>query len=160
MQLPPAGRKRLSPAPRALAKSDYVALSRFRTILREFLRFSEGAARAAGLTPQQHQLLLAVRGQRGREWALVGELAHALQLRHHTAVELIDRCVLVGMVRREVDARDRRRVRVRLTVRGRRTLDRLTLRNRRELIGLRRALDLALLPNERHARRGTAALQG
>jgi DNA-binding MarR family transcriptional regulator len=128
-----------------LEKADYVALARFRGALRGFLRFTESAARAAGLTPQQHQLLLAVRGRPGKDWATVGELALELQVRPHTAVGLIDRAAALGLVLRAAAPEDRRRVRVALTRRGRDTLERLTQRNRRELRGLRRALDLTRL---------------
>ena len=129
-----------------LSKQDYVALARFRAALRRFLRFVEAGACEAGLTPQQHQLLLAIRGCPDRDWAVVGELAASLQVRHHTAVELVDRCVVEGFVRRATEAGDRRRVRIHITPAGLRRLERLTMRNRRELEGLRRALDVALLP--------------
>ena len=128
-----------------LTKREYVALAGFRGALRSFLRFVESGARAAGLTPHQHQLLLAIRGRHDRDWATVGELAEALQVRHHTAVGLIDRCARLGCVRREPEPADRRRRRIVLTVEGMRRLERLSQRNRRELAVLRRALDLALL---------------
>lgn len=131
--------------PPVLAPRDYVALARFRAVLRAFLRSADAGARAAGLTPQQHQLLLAIRGRPGREWAGIGELAAALQVRHHTAVGLVDRCAALGLVRRSASPVDRRRVRVLLTAKGARSLERLTQRTRRELLGLRRALDPALL---------------
>lgn len=132
--------------PAALSKRDYVTLASFRASLRRFLKFVEAGARDAGLTPQQHQLLLAIRGCPDRDWAGVGELAAALQVRHHTAVELVDRCAGLGYVRRSVEPGDRRRVQVSLTAKGMRKLERLTRSNRRELAGLRRALDVALLP--------------
>ena len=75
-----------------LSKEDYESLASFRGALRRFLRFSEEGARAAGITPQQHQALLAVMGQNGRDWASISEIAEFLQLKHHTAVGLIDRC--------------------------------------------------------------------
>ncbi|MGH9526111.1 MAG: MarR family transcriptional regulator, partial [Terriglobales bacterium] len=64
-------------------------LAEFRYALRQFLRFSERAARRAGLTPQQHQLLLAIKGMPGRDWAVVTELAERLQMSHHGTVALI-----------------------------------------------------------------------
>jgi DNA-binding MarR family transcriptional regulator len=130
----------------ALSKQDYVALARFRAALRRFLRFVEAGAREAGLTPQQHQLLLAIRGCPDRDWAAVGDLAASLQVRHHTAVELVDRCASLGFVRRAIEPGDRRRVHVHLTPKGLRKLERLTRRNRSELEGLRRALDVNVLP--------------
>lgn len=123
-----------------LSKRDYEALAAFREALRGFLGFVEEGARAAGLTPQQHQLLLAIKGRPGRDWATVGELASVLHLRHHTAVGLVDRCQRAGLVRRTPDPADRRQVRVALTRRGDAILARLSTRNRGELATLRRAL--------------------
>ena len=71
--------------------TDYRALAEFRYQLRRFDRFSERAARAVGLEPQQHQLLLAVKGMPAGVHATIGLLAERLQVQHHTAVELVDR---------------------------------------------------------------------
>jgi hypothetical protein len=71
--------------PRPIVKADYEALAAFRHALREFLDFSQAAARRAGLTPQQHQALLAIKGYPGREVVTVRELAERLLLRHHSA---------------------------------------------------------------------------
>ena len=131
-----------------LQKSDYEALAAFRAALRRFLRFSEEGARAAGLTPQQHQLLLAVKGQPGRDWASVSELAAALQIRHHATVGLVDRCARAGLVQREPDSEDRRQVRVSLTAQGEQILARLSALNRRELQALQQALRLPFLRDE------------
>jgi DNA-binding MarR family transcriptional regulator len=128
-----------------ISKADYEALAAFRAALRRFIHFSEEGARAAGLTPQQHQLLLAVKGQPGREWASVSDLAEALQVRHHAAVGLVDRCERAGLVRRAPDPKDRRQVRVSLTEKGEAILARLSARNRRELRALRQALRLPFL---------------
>ena len=81
-----------------LSKSQYEMLAAFRYALRQFLHFSEEAAHAAGITPQQHQALLAVKGFRGRDCVTVGELAERLQLRHHSAVGLVDRLVAEGLM--------------------------------------------------------------
>jgi DNA-binding MarR family transcriptional regulator len=126
-------------------KSDYEALAAFRAALRRFLRFSEESARGAGLTPQQHQLLLAVKGQPGREWASISDLAEALQVRHHAAVELVDRCERAQLVRRAPHPEDRRHVRVLLTEKGEAVLARLSARNLRELRTLQHALSLTFL---------------
>jgi DNA-binding MarR family transcriptional regulator len=123
-----------------ISKLDYEALAAFRAALRRFLRFTEEGARAAGLTPQQHQLLLAVKGQPGRDWVSIKEVAEALQVRHHAAVGLVDRCEGAGLVRRVADPHDRRQVRVVLTGAGEKVLERLSARNRRELETLREAL--------------------
>lgn len=108
---PPMARPRV-------AKADYVLLAALRRALREFLGFSQAAARAAGLTPQQHQALLAIKGFPARDYVSVGELAERLQLRHHSAVGLVDRLVARGLLRRMASRADRRRVDVRLTARG------------------------------------------
>jgi DNA-binding MarR family transcriptional regulator len=126
-------------------KSEYEALHAFRHALRRFLRFSEEGARAAGLTAQQHQLLLAVKGQPGRDWASVTDLAESLQIRHHAAVGLVDRCVRGKLVERTPDPHDRRQVRVTLTPTGETILARLSSRNQRELHALQQALKAPFL---------------
>jgi DNA-binding MarR family transcriptional regulator len=135
-----------SAPPSALSKADYEALAAFRATLRRFLRFSEEGARAVGLTPQQHQLLLAIKGTPGREWAYVMELADALQISHHAAVGLVNRCTQGDWVRREPDPDDRRQVRVHLTPEGEKLLEHLSERNRVELQRLRQALQLVEIP--------------
>src|SRR4051812_27899498 len=97
---------------------DYRAIAAFRAALRRFLHFSEEAARSVGLTPQQHQLLLAIRGAASDEPPTVGQLAEALQLRHNSTVGLVDRLSQAGLVGRETSAVDSRRVHVSLTPEG------------------------------------------
>src|SRR5690242_5407511 len=109
-----------------LSDEDYARLLAFRTSLRHFLRWSEAEARAAGLTPAQHQLLLAIRGHGGKEGPTVGELSEYLVLRHHSVVELIDRAGKAGLVRRERDQKDHRVVRLALTPLGRQRIERLS----------------------------------
>lgn len=101
-------------------------LAQFRYALRKFHRFSELAARTAGITPQQHQLLLGVEGFTGRGSATIRELAEFLQERHHSVVGLVERAVHNGLVVRAHDARDRRVVNVSLTPAGRKILLALT----------------------------------
>ena len=132
-----------------ISKADYEALHAFRHALRRFLRFSEDGSRTAGLTGQQHQLLLAIKGQHERDWATVTELAESLQIRHHAAVGLVDRCERAALVARSPDPRDRRQVRVSLTEKGERILTTLSARNLRELRALRQALQAPLLENIR-----------
>ena len=115
-----------------LGHADYRTLARFRQDLRRFLRFSEEAAAKAGLTPRQYQALLAVRGSPSGRLA-VGELAAALDIRHHSAVGLVDRLEGLGLVGRHVDRADRRRVLVSTTARGERTLAALAAAHRAEL---------------------------
>ncbi|HTX66950.1 MAG TPA: MarR family winged helix-turn-helix transcriptional regulator [Opitutaceae bacterium] len=114
-----------------LTRNEYEALAAFRHALRRFLAFSARAARAAGLSPQQHQALLAVKGAGGRP--TIGALAAQLERRHHSAVGLVDRLARRGLARRERSAADRREVRVVLTVRGERLLAGLSAAHRDEL---------------------------
>jgi DNA-binding MarR family transcriptional regulator len=97
---------------------DYETLAQFRYQLRKFLSFSEAAAQKAGLTPQQHQALLAIKGFSGSEPVSVGDLAQYLLVRHHTAVELVDRMTKLGLLSRMADDDDSRRVLVNLTRKG------------------------------------------
>lgn len=125
-------------------------LAQFRYALRRFLRFSEQAARAAGVTPLQHQLLLGVAGFTGRGWATVSELAEFLQMRHNAVVGLVDRAGRAGLVRKGRDRNDRRVVRVGLTPRGRHLLVALSRLHEQEL----RRIPRQLWPPARAARRG------
>lgn len=118
---------------RPLTTRDYRTLATFRRALRVFLRFSEEAARGAGLTPAQHQLLLAIRGHDGDRPPSIGELADALQQRHHSTVELADRAEAAGLVRRQVDPTDARRQLIELTDRGEDMLASLSVLHRDEL---------------------------
>ena len=102
----------------AMRDADYAALARFRYQLRTFLAFSEAAAQDAGLTPQQHQALLAIKGLAGPEGASVGDIAGFLLIRHHTAVELVDRMAKLKLIGRQADPEDARRVLVKLTAKG------------------------------------------
>ncbi len=124
-------------------EADYRRLARFRFALRRFLRFSEEAARRAGISPGQYQLLLFVRSF-GSKPPAVAELADRLQVLHQSAVGLVDRCARASLVRRRRDAEDRRRVRVELTASGRRLLDRLVREHYRGLADLRRAVPRGL----------------
>jgi len=121
------------PTATKLTTSDYERLLRVRTGLRRFLRWSEEQARSAGLTPAQHQLLLAVRGHPQPEPPTIGEVAGHLLLQHNGAVQLVDRAEAAGLVRRERDAGDHRIVRVRLTPEGERHLASLAARHLDEL---------------------------
>ena len=123
-----------------MTKTEYEALSAFRYAIRRFLRFSEQEARNLGITPQQHQLLLAIKGYPGREWATVSELAERLQMRQHSMVGLIDRTEAQGFVRREPDTLDRRQVYIHLTSAGESLLHQLALIHRQELRSMGDAL--------------------
>lgn len=112
---------------------NYRALAEFRFQIRRFLRFSEAAARKVGLEPQQHQLLLAIKGMEPTIRPTVGELAARLQTRHHSVVELIDRLEVRQLVARRRSERDRRQVWIDLTPEGERILEALSEEHRAEL---------------------------
>jgi DNA-binding MarR family transcriptional regulator len=134
-------------APEPLSKDDFEALARFRFGIRRYLRFSEETVRRHGVTPQQYQLMLALKGFPGRDWAVVRELADRLQLRHHSVVELVNRAQTQGLVRRTTDPDDARAVRVVLTDQGEQLLGRLSALHRDEL----RRMDTALALPRWHA---------
>jgi DNA-binding MarR family transcriptional regulator len=119
--------------PQRLTDRDYERLLAFRTGLRRFLRWSEEQAAAVGLTPVQHQLLLAVRGHPDERGPTIGDVADSLLLRHHSAVGLVDRAADAGLVLRRPGADDHRRVRLRLTSLGARRLGQLSRRHLEEL---------------------------
>jgi DNA-binding MarR family transcriptional regulator len=101
-----------------LSQADFEHLLELRTGLRRFLRWSEQQAKAAGLTPAKHQLLLAIRGHPDPTGPTIGEIADYLVLRHHSAVGLIDRAVSDGLVKRNPDPSSKSIVRVTLTQAG------------------------------------------
>ena len=105
---------------------DYRRLLELRTGLRRFLRWSEQQAQAAGITPAQHQLLLAIRGHGDPRGPTVGDAAHHLLLRHNSAVGLIDRAQDAGLITRNPDPDNPSAVRLRLTERGARQLEALS----------------------------------
>lgn len=123
-----------------LSKADFEALARFRFEIRRYLRVSEEIVKGRGVTPQQYQLMLALMGYPGREWATVQELADLMQRRHHSMVELVDRAQAHGLVRRDPHPNDARAVKVSLTPEGERTLTRLSTLHRDELRRLGSAL--------------------
>jgi DNA-binding MarR family transcriptional regulator len=112
---------------------DYRSLAEFRHQIRRFLHFSEMAARDAGLEPKQHQLLLVIKGLPPDLRPTVRTLADRMQLKHHSAVELIDRMERSGLVRRHRAEEDRREVLVALLPKGERLLRTLSLHHQNEL---------------------------
>lgn len=142
------------PAP--LSKHDFEALARFRFGIRRYLRFSEETVRSHGVTPQHYQLMLALKGFPGREWATVRELADRLQLRHHSVVELVNRAQAQGLVHRTPDPGDARAVRVLLTADGQQILARLSALHRDEL---RRMGSTLVLPTWHDEQQGAASEQ-
>lgn len=123
-----------------LRDRDFRDLADFRYAIRLFLRYAEERARASGITPQQHILLLAVRGHGSYPNISIGDVAERLQVRHHSASRLVERCVQRGLLERRADAADRRKAIVSLTTEGQRILDDITRANRRELRSLESAL--------------------
>ncbi len=113
--------------------ADYEALAQFRYQMRSFLAFSEAAAQRQGLTPQQHQALLGIKGFVGQRQATIGDVAQFLLLRHHSAVELINRMTKLQLISRVPDPEDARRVLLKLTGKGERKLQALSRVNLEEL---------------------------
>ena len=116
-----------------LSSHDYRLLAEFRYLLAKFLAFSEAAAQDAGLSPRQHQALLAIKGFADGADVSVGDLAERLNIRHHSAVGLIDRLVGSGYLLRRIDPNDRRRIFVVLTLAGEKKLAALSAIHRDEL---------------------------
>lgn len=116
-----------------LDRADYQALSEFRYLIRCFLEFSQKAARSVGLTPRQHQALLAIKGFPQERMVSVGDLAERLRVRHHSAVELVDRMNEAGLIIRRQDPDDQRRVLVALTERAESYLTELSIAHLDEL---------------------------
>ena len=116
-----------------LTDADYEDLLVLRTGLRRLLRWSEQQAEEAGLTPAQHQLLLAIRGHPDPRGPTVGEVADYLLLRHHSAVGLVDRADAAGLVIRTRDSDDHRVVRLALSRTGEKRLEALSALHLEEL---------------------------
>src|SRR5579864_430345 len=136
--------------------AEYRALAKFRWQIRKFLHFSEEQSRAHGLEPQQHQLLLAVRGLPEGKNATVGELAGWLRLKHNSTVELVNRLEALGAVARSKSKADRRQAIIRLTPAGSLLLRKLSLVHRHELEMTGRELALSL----QAVMRGSNGLKG
>jgi len=130
--------------PRPISRRDYEVLAEIRYQIRRFLNFSEHSARETGVEPQQHQLLLAIKGLPSGEAPTIRACAERLQIRHHSAVELVNRAEQQGLVVREPSETDRRAVSLSITSRGERMLHDLTLAHRRELHAAAPALVRAL----------------
>jgi DNA-binding MarR family transcriptional regulator len=116
-----------------ITDNDYQSLAEFRYHIRRFLRFSERAAREAGVEPQQHQLMLAVKGMPEGVSATISEIAERLQIQHHSTVELVDRLVKRSFATRKRGSEDRRQVIVQLTPKGEKLLRDLSMHHRDEL---------------------------
>jgi DNA-binding MarR family transcriptional regulator len=126
---------------RPLLDEDYQRLLAFRSELREFLRWSEQTAHDAGLTPSLHQLLLVIRGHPTTPGLTIGQAAQALHVRHHSVVELAQRAESAGLISRERDPLDHRRMHLELTHRGRQQLESLTREHLPRIQALAAVLD-------------------
>jgi DNA-binding MarR family transcriptional regulator len=141
-----------------LTLSDYQALAEFRYQIRKFLRFSEHAVRAAGMEPGQYQLMLAIKGIPQEVRPRIRELADRMHIRHHSAVELVNRLEAGGYVRRERAQDDRREVLLALTAKGEKVLAELALHHHDELRSAASSLVAALrrlTPREKEMTRKT-----
>lgn len=116
-----------------LVEDDYRALAHFRYLIRQFLQFSEEAARAEELEPQQHQMLLVIRASAESAGPTIGQVAEQLFIRHHSAVGLADRLEERGLIERARPDEDRRHVRLRLTTAGEQVLEHLSRSHHAEL---------------------------
>lgn len=116
-----------------LSDEDYAKLLSFRTGLRKFLRWSEQSAHRLGITPAQHQLLLAIRGHHDKDGPTIGDLAEYLVSQHHSVGGLVQRALEAGLVQRFDDTYDRRISRIRLTERGETALEELSAMHIEEL---------------------------
>jgi len=136
-------------AHRPLLDEDYQRLLAFRSELRHFLRWSEQTAHDAGLTPSLHQLLLVIRGYPTTPGPTIGQAAQELHVRHHSAVELAQRAETAGLICRERDALDHRRLHLSLTGRGREQLEALTREHLTRIRALAQTLERVLHPDHR-----------
>jgi len=112
---------------------EYSQLAEFRYQIRQFLAFSQKAAEGNGIQPQQHQLLLAVRGAQKYTAPTIAVVAELLQIRHHSAVELVDRCIAGGLLVKSQDHQDRRKMILGITSRGQKILTELSWMHLEEL---------------------------
>jgi len=118
---------------KTVTQEDYQLLAAFRYALRRFLRFSEEVALAAGITPQQHQALLAIKGFPGPDLISIGELAERLQIQHHSVVGLTNRLASLKLAKKLRSQQDRRSVCLQLTAKGEDILAGLAAAHREQL---------------------------
>ena len=128
----------------AITKTEYEVLAEFRYTLRSFISFSKNTAKEVGLTPQQHQALLAIKGFPGREQITISELSERLQIKHHSTVGLVNRLQAEKLITRSSAKDDHRKVFIYLTTRGNSILEKLSDIHREELKRLNPQLRLLL----------------
>lgn len=142
-------------AKQSITPEQYQRIAEFRYQLRQFLHFSEETAKSHGIEPQQHQLLLAIKGMPQEMRPTIKALSERLSLRHHSTVELIDRTVAQGVVVRRHNEEDRREVLVELTPEGERLLQKLSISHWQQLQTAGPALSRALNKLLRQAAAGS-----
>ncbi|MCL4434971.1 MAG: MarR family transcriptional regulator [Actinobacteria bacterium] len=120
----------------ALTDEEFQRLLELRTSLKQYLRWNEHAAKDAGITPAQHELLIAIKGHPGQQGPSISNIAQYLLLRHHSAVGLVDRAEKAGLLIRKTDGDDRRVVRLRLSPKANRVMDKLAALHSEELARL------------------------
>ena len=125
--------------PEMVSQQDYEALAAFRFELRRFLNFSERAAKSFGMTPQQHQSLLAIRAADHRQLT-IGDLAEQLFIQPHTASGLVDRMAVLGWLERNPDVEDRRRITLNLTPKAEEILLAMSATHKDEVLRIRSTL--------------------
>jgi DNA-binding MarR family transcriptional regulator len=117
-----------------LTPDDYDALAEFRYLLRRFLRFSKDFLRtAAGVNPEQYEALLAIKAFAAPEGLTISQLSERLQVKHHSAVNIVDRLAKAKLVTREAGETDRRRRHVQLTPTGEKLIEELAAVHRKEI---------------------------
>jgi len=117
----------------ALTRDDYESLAGFRYLLRRFLRFSKDFLRHANLNPEQYEALLAIKAFQSPDGLTISQLSERLQVRHHSAVNIVDRLVAQKLISRQTATHDRRRRHVQLTAKGEKTIDELATAHRKEI---------------------------
>jgi DNA-binding MarR family transcriptional regulator len=145
---------------KSMSSDEFRALAEFRYQIRQFLNGSEQAARSTGLEPQQYLFLLALRGLPAGRAATIRELAERMQLRHHSAVEMVNRLERQQLLRRERSRTDRRQVILHLTPRAAKILSRLARQRIAELRTAAPALVRALTAVIRSTRLKTSSRAG
>jgi DNA-binding MarR family transcriptional regulator len=117
-----------------LDSEDYEALANFRYLLRRFLRFSKDFLRANGnLTPEQYEALLAIKALASLNGLTISQLSERLQVKHHSAVNIVDRLAGRKLITREAGESDRRRRHLKLTAKGEKLIEELAGVHRKEL---------------------------
>jgi DNA-binding MarR family transcriptional regulator len=145
------------PSSSRITAQEYRSLAELRYVVRKFVNFSAEAARAANVEPQQHQLLLVIKGLPPNLSPTISIAAERLQLKHHSVVELAKRLIEHGLLERRANSGDRRQVLLHITPSGKRLLLRLSLAHRKELrlaapILLQALQDIVGQPKQRRSR--------